>query len=410
MSLVLDPALDLGRDGERMNSDDARRQTATVNRLLKAFTAEPDDRRELQLLADEVGLGKTFVALATGYTLMNFVRTKRDLAAQAGLGQCGGAMIVVVPSSLTKKWAREVEALRTRCSTDPRRTDWFRGRICDDVYDLADGVRRASDLRRSPAKNPCVLICSSGIFGKRVAQRGWSLRFLAACLFRWWGNRLSMHERFRIVSRAAEVPEFADWASSARRKSGGYEVDLWNFASHEEYLTASESERADWPREAQVICDATPFVYEDVRRALDAFNRTEAGRRLLENDATELRDGHEEQVGLLPFCKDAAQRRGHADWYFRGFQLRLADLYKKLARHLIERDVPLVVVDEAHHWRNAQRQDCKLFGEHLAPLTRRMLLLTATPFQLHSDELLNVLAAGDKMEAAIGADRVQRLQ
>ncbi len=35
--------------------------------------------------------------------------------------------------------------------------------------------------------------------------------------FRWWGNKLSQHERYRIVSRAAEVRGFASWAYGARR-------------------------------------------------------------------------------------------------------------------------------------------------------------------------------------------------
>jgi superfamily II DNA or RNA helicase len=69
-------------------------------------------------------------------------------------------------------------------------------------------------------------------------------------------------------------------------------------------------------------------------------------------------------------------------------------------------DLPLVIADEAHHWRHSQRQDCQAFRRYLAPLARRLLLLTATPFQLHRDELLEVLATGDSMESAIGADRV----
>ena len=39
-----------------------------------------------------------------------------------------------------------------------------------------------------------------------------------------------------------------------------------------------------------------------------------------------------------------------------------------------------------------------------------MLLLTATPFQLHLDELREVLTVVDSMERAIGADRVKVLQ
>lgn len=71
MGLRLDPALDLGRDTERMTPEDTRRQEATTNCLLDAFSAPLNERREVQLLADEVGLGKTFVALATAYSLLH---------------------------------------------------------------------------------------------------------------------------------------------------------------------------------------------------------------------------------------------------------------------------------------------------------------------------------------------------
>src|SRR5207302_4963820 len=68
------------------------------------------------------------------------------------------------------------------------------------------------------------------------------------------------------------------------------------------------------------------------------------------------------------------------------------------------------IADEAHHWRHSQRQDCQAFRRYLAPLARRLLMLTATPFQLHREELLEVLATGDSMEPAIGADRVESLR
>ena len=61
----LDSVVDLGRDKKRMSDEDSRRQPASVNKLLEAFFGPPESRTEIQLLADEVGLGKTFVALAT---------------------------------------------------------------------------------------------------------------------------------------------------------------------------------------------------------------------------------------------------------------------------------------------------------------------------------------------------------
>jgi Helicase conserved C-terminal domain len=414
MTLRLDPALDLGRDSERMTPEDTRRQVATANWLLKAFSEPLPGRREVQLLADEVGLGKTFVALAAAYSLLRAVRTQPEVADEVGLGKCYRAAVVVVPSgnhALARKWHQEVEALRTRCSTAPKETDWFQSRICDNAYELVEGLRRASDLRRNARRNPCVLICTANVFSKKVPDVGERLRFLAACLFRWWGNRLSIHERFRIVTRAADVRGFSGWAQFARRVgTADYEVDLWNFRDHEDYLTPAERQRGNWPEDVERLYEQTPFSYSDVTAALESFYRTEEGQAILDEETLTSRDGYEEPAGLLPYCKDAAQRRGHAEWYFHGFKARLLGLYKELAHHLIRQDVPLVIVDEAHHWRHSHRKDCQSFRDRLAPIARRLLLLTATPFQLHRDELLEVLSVGDAMESAIGEDRGRYLR
>src|SRR5262249_9669400 len=88
---------------------------------------------------------------------------------------------------------------------------------------------------------------------------------------------------------------------------------------------------------------------------------------------------------------------------------RLLAIFKELAPYLIRQDFPLVIVDEAHHWRHAHRQDCQDFRNNLAPMCRRLLLVTATPFQLYPDELLEVLAVSDDM-AAVGPDRIADLR
>ena len=190
MAIQLDPVIDLGRDSKRMSPDDKKRQELTVDRLLSAFSGPPENRREVQLLADEVGLGKTFVALATAYSLLRVVRTRPKEAANSGLDKTYKAAIVIVPSgnhALANKWKNEGEALGTRCSTDPRETDWFRSIICRTPTELVNALRKSSDLRRSGRENPCVLICTANIFTRNAPDPGDQLRFLAACLFRWWG-------------------------------------------------------------------------------------------------------------------------------------------------------------------------------------------------------------------------------
>src|SRR5206468_3908406 len=64
---------------------------------------------------------------------------------------------------------------------------------------------------------------------------------------------------------------------------------------------------------------------------------------------------------------------------------------------------------EAHHWRNNEAGEFRTIREFIAPFARRMLLLTATPFQLNPVETVNVLNAIEHMEPAIGRDRIANL-
>jgi len=409
----LDAAVDLGLDQDRMSDEDAVRQHATVDRILAVFFGPSEIRTEIQLLADEVGLGKTFVALAAAYAVLDVMRHKPGEEQPLDLKRCYRAVVVVTPkgnSPLMEKWHREVEAFRTRCSRNADATRWFQSRICTTAEELVESLSRAHDLRRDPAKAPCVIVCQGDIFTRRLRDAGERLRFLTACLFRWWGNKLNKEERYHMVRRAAEVRGFLGWGGLAQRVGKGeYEVNLWDFDEQESYLFSSQRAQSAWPPSLQGLYEQTPFTYSEVAKALDGYALTPEGEDFLYGDGERVREGSTEPRGLLPYCKWVADRKGYAEWYFKGFKDRLLDLYRELIPSLLQNmklDLPLVIADEAHHWRHAQRQDCQAFRRYLAPLSRRLLLLTATPFQLHRDELLEVLATGDSMESAIGAERV----
>jgi hypothetical protein len=413
----LDSALDLGRDRERMSAQDAARQHATMDRILAAFFGPPESRVEIQLLADEVGLGKTFVALATAYAVLDALRHRSGGEQPPDLKKCYRAALVVTPAgnhALTEKWGREVEAFRTRCSGDEETVRWFQSRVCTTPEDLVESLCRARDLRRDPSKAPCLIVCPGNIFTRRLRDAGERVRFLTACLLRWWGNKLNKEERYHVVRRAAEVRGFTAWGPLARRLGKGeYEVDFWDFREHETYLSLGQCARGDWPSPLQAVYEQTPFAYAEVAKALDQYARTLEGNELLFDGSERVRQGKPEPRGLLPYCKWVADRRGQAEWYFSGFKARLLDLYRELIPALLRNmklDLPLVIADEAHHWRHALRQDCQAFRRYVAPLARRLLLLTATPFQLHRDELLEVLVTADSMEPAIGAERVGLLR
>jgi hypothetical protein len=72
----------------------------------------------------------------------------------------------------------------------------------------------------------------------------------------------------------------------------------------------------------------------------------------------------------------------------------------------------LVIVDEAHNWKNGPTTGANGFADFVATIarrTRRALLLTATPFQLRPEEMLEILKVGDHlMPCATIADSKQR--
>ncbi len=144
--------------------------------------------------------------------------------------------------------------------------------------------------------------------------------------------------------------------------------------------------------------------------ALSKLEQTDSGNALLYSETVRTRDNIYEPTGLLPFCKNAAERRGYAEWYFEGFKDRLLKLYKGLAPYLVRQDLPLVIVDEAHHWRHSHRQDCQDFRAHIAPAFSTPSFVNRYSVQLHRDELLEVLSVGDATLPAFGEDRVAHLQ
>jgi hypothetical protein len=389
-------ALDLGRDREWVTDQDARRQNATVDWLLRTFYGPEAKRRELQLLADEVGLGKTFVALATAYSVLDAMRGP-EAREDPDWRDCYRAVLVITPAgnhALSSKWEREVGAMCQRCSKNSDLTSWFKGKFCHSVDELLDAVGFADDRRR---KAPPLLVAEASVFTKRLSDP--AVRFLTACLFRWWGNGMLMRERYSLVRGIARTT--GSWAWWDRAKwvgRGEYEVDPWDWKGHESFLEANDAQRARWPDpgERRIFAEVS-LDYARLARALDRWSRD---------------GGDDDLEGLRQLCKDAPQRfteDGSCVEQIDSIKSKLRDVYKALWPYLLEKRFPLVIADEAHHWRNQSRLDCKAFRNYIAPFAKRLLLLTATPFQLRPEELSGVLSMSDAMKS-IGQERREELK
>lgn len=89
---------DLGLDKTRIKDPrDAIRQAATVDALLERFFhADPDHCWEIQILADEVGMGKTFVALGTAFSVLEAMKEGNP---QTDLRGCYQKILIITPNN-----------------------------------------------------------------------------------------------------------------------------------------------------------------------------------------------------------------------------------------------------------------------------------------------------------------------
>lgn len=85
------------QNSQRIERADAERQTATARAILERLDDQPG-----VVLADEVGMGKTFVALAVAMSI-----TLPDARRRPA--------VVMVPSSLSEKWPRDFSYFAARC-------------------------------------------------------------------------------------------------------------------------------------------------------------------------------------------------------------------------------------------------------------------------------------------------------
>src|SRR5262245_48422817 len=118
--------IDLGRDHKRIKDPrDAQRQRYTAETILKRFFDSRESvRREVQILADEVGMGKTYVALAVAYAMLRAMQSGNASADLTGCYQ--KVLILTPPGALHEKWRNEIGEFAKRCVDDasPLITSW----------------------------------------------------------------------------------------------------------------------------------------------------------------------------------------------------------------------------------------------------------------------------------------------
>jgi hypothetical protein len=335
--------IDLGRSLRQVFGDDSEsvpqvehdraRQATTVDAILDRFFARnASKRRELTILADEVGLGKTYVALAVAVSILDSIRKGET---PDGLPANKPVVLVLTPSNdaLFNKWMREAEAFKKDCARRNDALDWLdiRCPIKDsnksgNVIDLTTLMREASRSR------PVLLIAKYGVLGAALNDRDlWRRRALAMVFEtfnitpqdrKWWCKQIIG------TSAKTKVPDLLDL-----RKSH----NLWKDT---EYISAN--------------------LYRAFQRAIQRGDIYARIHDLVSN----------------PDKK------------------RLSDELDDLTRVALASDLsrlPLVVIDEIHNLKNENVQARRHLETLLKDRVYRMLGLSATPFQLRHNELISLL-------------------
>ena len=348
------------RAWERVSREDGHRQDVTAQEILIRLARKPG-----VVLADEVGMGKTFVALAVAASVALSDKQQRPV-------------VVMVPPSLRLKWPRDFDVFSHECLPS----------------DLAARLKSASantgieflKLLDDPAKRRKSIIflthgamhagLGRGIAGgwaklaviKRAIHRRKNIRSLRRLLHRRLGDLLEMgsvhHSHPELWENLLEAP-YAEWLKV-----------LHNHGVDPEGDDCPETDNDPVPETvAQALKRFDSARLEDVLEALHEAPENDSA-----NYARRL-------AGARHAINDALQ-----------------ELWRDCLRNLHFR-LPLLVLDEAHHLKNAQTRLASLFqvtdaagdAEEIAghgPLGgvfERMLFLTATPFQLGHHELCSVL-------------------
>ena len=366
------PELVLGtRLNQRVPVADQKRQRKEVEEILSRLRTRPG-----VILADEVGMGKTFVALAIAYSTA--VQTPR------------GPVIVMAPAHLIDKWEQD---LKTFCELyldrrRPVRCDATGASERSAPDAVRYGVARHSVelmklLDDPPRRRPHLILLAQGAMSRRQTDKWVRLALIAETLRRHATGRAQ-----RLIQVRRQIHRFLAellWAIGEQRAHDWGE-DLW-----------------------------TALLKTDSSRWREIYNgEVREGSRQLDDDPVPKSVARAlQRTDLSPLVEALKQMPLRARGGSERISQRLAEvrnvlrdveqgLWKELLAKARWRS-PLLIMDEAHHLKNPgtslARQlqspeselDLRTGDGAMARRFDRMLFLSATPFQLGHHELVRVL-------------------
>lgn len=325
--------------GDPTFQEDWRRQRRTADAILKRF-----DDQEGVILADQVGMGKTYVALA--------------VAASEILDRPDDSQVVIlVPPRVAQKWVEEANAFASslvtgaelRCVKHPIRSGEAFLKALDDEPGQQDHIIVVTYEALTTTLKDQFIVLALMYFAVQRRRGADDVRTLIA---RWSERRNGIlgdpaFTSERVAALLSTPPE--DWRA--------------------EWLSLTGDDLGDDPVPRQLIDCSADLDLQVVWTALQGLPQRKSS-----NLAARLKS-------LREVLNNAMQ----GVW---------KDLLTVAALEL-----PLLIVDEAHALKNPRTRRSRLLGEPvegatdgaLSDIFSRILLLTATPFELNDRELINIL-------------------
>lgn len=331
---------------------DACRQAVTAKVIVDHLRTQPGI-----ILADEVGMGKTYVALAVIASVL------------ASTKQSGDPIVVMVPPGLLGKWRREWHRFKAKCTVGDSLA-WMDGRD-----KIATTPTEFFKLLNDPAgKRARLIFLKTSCFAQGLVDP-----WIKLALVRYARTHTKMNE--------ADAKRIYKWAGALTLQKGrGLSADLIRHLL--------KSDPLEWKKRLvtegildERDADPVPAHLGRCKDKLDYGDLIAVLRNEIPGRSGALSTATLKNARQL--FNEACQR-----------------LYWQWLQH-VNWKASLLVLDEAHHAKNDSTRLAGLFrSEDLTALVEgrkdatrpdlwqkvdRMLFLTATPFQLGHDELIRVM-------------------
>ncbi|CAG9172485.1 RNA polymerase-associated protein RapA [Cupriavidus laharis] len=380
---------------------------------------------DTQLLADEVGMGKTYVAMAMIGAML-----------RGRPGRAGRALLVTPSSAvLRSKWEQELRSFGDRYmgsksgAKAPLRplviTDYWQ--LVANLHDYdADPVGRVTERLRGG------IVASFWEWCRRVKLVGSRTRFNLDISFdphapearafasdfssaAWWSYLDTLKAgqepllRQRVAQLSDQDPQVAAWAFRWLAEAFRKFTDKQNEHVPDVLIVGMSSLRRPNYNQQQSL-EFYTFVVGVLLSGLHEPTRKAFVRALRKAGNVILDDATHDSVRALA-AADLYRTKGciaavmqdddalQAEWRslkdapeagrMKAFLRTLTDAV--ISRKLKESGIKLAVIDEAHNWKDGKNGGGE-FKKIFAPAIPRKLLMSATPFQLAENEMLRVFA------------------